>query len=92
MKPTKSDMASTVLKLAILAAFHRNDWCPGTKFGEVLDQEGAFKAIIDDAKVQCYWAGYPNFVIDIYSVAEVIWDMTYREVQNELDEFLEAAE
>jgi hypothetical protein len=86
MKPTKEDMSQAVLKLAVIAAFHRNDWCPGTKFSEVLDQEGAFKAIIDNAKVQAYWAGYPNFIIDIYTVAEILWDMTYREVQNELDE------
>ncbi len=84
MKPTKADMASTVLKLAVISAFHRNDWCPGTKFSEVLDQEGAFKAIIDDAKVQCHWAGYPNFIIDIYTVAEVLWDMNYRQVNEEL--------
>lgn len=86
MKPTKSDMAATVKKLAIIAAFHRNDWCPGTKFSEVLDQEGAFKSIIDDAKVQCHWAGYPDFIIDIHDIGEAIWDMTYREVENELQD------
>ncbi len=86
MKPTKSDMVQTVVKMAVLAAFHRNDWCPGTKFSEVLFQDGAFKSIIDDAKVQCFWAGYPNVVIDIYTLGEVIWDMDYRQVQNELEE------
>jgi hypothetical protein len=89
MNPSDADMSTTVMKLAVITAFHKNDWCPGTKFSEVLDQEGAFKSIIDEAKVYSYWAGYPKHIIDIHTVAEILWDMSFREVEEELKEAAE---
>jgi hypothetical protein len=68
----------------VITAFHNNDWCPGTKFSEVLFQDGAIKSIIDEAKVLANNAGYPKFVIDVYTLGELIWGMDYRSVQDEL--------
>lgn len=72
--------------LAITTAFFRNDWCPGTSFSEVIDQDNSIEEIIKLATQFMNWTEVEFEEITIYDVAEAIWGMSAEELDEELAE------
>lgn len=61
-----------VKEMAIITAYHDNDWCPDTNIAEVLDQDNKFASIIAGANALLKKAGLDVTVTD-QDVATAIW-------------------
>ena len=74
----------TMVGLAITTAVYRSDWCPNTYMGEVLEQDPAFKNIIEMA--EGYLDGDLVEPLTPYDVVEAVWNgEDYDEICKELN-------
>lgn len=61
-----------IVKVSILAAYHKNDWCPDTNMEEVLDSDIKFEGIVATANQLVRECGV-KYVVTDYDVAMTIW-------------------
>lgn len=75
-------------EMAVKTAFYNMDFCPGTRFWEVMEQE-VLGDIVTDAQLLIDELGINAQPIDQYVVAEVLWEMEPDELDEEIAEWSE---
>ena len=77
-----------LFEMAVKTAFYNMDFCPGTRFWEVMEQE-VLGDIVADAQFFIDELGINAQPIDQYVVAEVLWEMEPNELDKGLAEWNE---
>ena len=74
-----------ICHMAVITAFHNMDFCPGTKFYEVMDQD-VFDDIIQNAQDLITYIGLDASLIDCYVVSKILFGMKPKEFDDEMEE------
>ena len=75
-------------EMAVKTAFYNMDFCPGTRFWEVMEQD-VLEKIATDAQLFVDELGIDAQSIDQYVVARVLWEMEPDELDEEIAEWNE---
>ena len=68
-----TDELANMKRIAVIAALHRQSWCPDTSMEEVSDKDEGFCDIIYEAENYCFHTGYRGAVISAREVVEIEW-------------------